>query len=193
RWVKDNIASFGGDPDRITIFGESAGGMSVGTLLGTPGVPELLTGAIAQSGASDHAKPLDGAREITGILLDELGLQAARADALLALPVDALLAAQLSAGARLTEVTGLGLPFSPVVDGVVLPQPPIDAVRAGSAAHVSLLAGTTAEEWNLFHIMERASGPMEDPHLERLLARTDRDRAPALIAAYRDALPAAST
>ncbi|HEX2381443.1 MAG TPA: carboxylesterase/lipase family protein [Acidimicrobiales bacterium] len=192
QWVKDNIAAFGGDPGHITIFGESAGGMSVGTLLGTPGVPELLTGAIAQSGAADHAKSLDDAQQVTSIVLDELGVVSSGADALLALPVDALLAAQLSASTRLAEVTGLGLGFSPVVDGVVLPQPPIDAIRAGSAANVSLLAGTTAEEWNLFHLIDRASGPMDEIRLERRLAKSVGDRASDVIAAYRDEAPSAS-
>jgi para-nitrobenzyl esterase len=192
RWVKDNIAAFGGDPDRIMIFGESAGGMSVGTLLGTPGVPELLSGAIAQSGAADHAKSPDDAKQVTSILLDELRLSESGADALLGVPVDALLAAQLGAAAPLAEITGLGLPFSPVVDGVVLPQAPIDAIRAGSAANVSLLAGTTAEEWRLFHVMERAAGPMEDAHLERRLEKSVGDRARDVITAYRDEVPAAS-
>ena len=51
-------------------------------------------------------------------------------------------------------------------------QPPIDAIRAGSAAGVSLLAGTTAEEWNLFHVIDRASGSMDDARLERRLAKS---------------------
>jgi para-nitrobenzyl esterase len=192
RWVKDNIAAFGGDPDHITIFGESAGGMSVGTLLGTPGVTELLTGAIAQSGAADHAKSVADAEQVTNIILDTLTINESGAELLLALPVDDLLRAQLEASTRLTEVTGLGLPFSPVIDGVVLPEAPIDAIRAGSAANVSLLAGTTAEEWKLFHVMERAAGPMEDAHLLRRLEKQVGDRAGDVIATYRDDSPGAS-
>ena len=97
-----------------------------------------------------------------------------------------------SASTRLVDLAGLGLPFSPVVDGVVLPEAPIEAIRAGSAANVSLLAGTTAEEWKLFSVMERAAGPMDDAHLRRRLEKAVGDRADDVIATYRDESPGAS-
>ena len=62
RWVRDNISSFGGDPNNVTIFGESAGGMSVGTLLGTPAAKGLFQRAIPQSGASSHNLSVAAAR-----------------------------------------------------------------------------------------------------------------------------------
>ncbi len=191
-WVRANIAGFGGDPDRITIFGESAGGMSVGTLLGTPGVPEMLYGAIAQSGAADHSQTTEQAREVAATVLDELGASTAGADALLSASLDDILAAQLRASARLVNELGAGLPFCPVVDGAVLPRPPIDAVRDGAAAGVRLVAGTTAEEWNLFHLMERAAGAMDDERLQQRLQRAVGDRSDDVLAVYRAEMPDAS-
>jgi para-nitrobenzyl esterase len=108
------------------------------------------------------------------------------------LPVDAILDAQAKAGPRLTEAAGMGLPFSPVIDGVLLPQAPIDAIRQGSAADVALVAGTTEEEWKLFHLMERAGGPMNRERLRGRVARAVGDRADDVIDIYRAEAPDAS-
>src|ERR1700691_5706610 len=72
RWVHDNIDGFGGDPDNVTIFGESAGAMSVGTLLATPAATGLFAKAIAQSGAAHNVSSMEGAVSVTEAFLEEL-------------------------------------------------------------------------------------------------------------------------
>ena len=81
-WVRDSISAFGGDPDRVTIFGESAGGASVGTLLGTPAARGLFHGAIAQSGAASWYATPEAANALTTQLLERAGVRAGDLDAL---------------------------------------------------------------------------------------------------------------
>jgi para-nitrobenzyl esterase len=198
RWVRDNIAGFGGDPGNVTIFGESAGGMSVATLLGTPAARGLFRGAIAQSGAAAHVHDAATAAWVTERFLDTLHLSPASADGLLAAPVDDILRAQAAVDAEVQGGAGPGigrLAFQPVVDGgdgdPTLPLPPLDAVRAGSAAGVHLIAGTTADEWNLFQIQARSNGTVTADRLRRRLARAVGDeRVDDTIDAYRAARPA---
>ncbi len=198
-WVHDNIAGFGGDPGNVTIFGESAGGMSVGTLLGTPSAAGLFHQAIAQSGAAEHNHPSGVGEWVTEGFLAALDLSPASADALLSLPVDEVLRAQsviekkVQAGAWPTDRPAVGgLTFQPVVDGAVLPQVAIDAVRAGSAAGVRLVAGTTADEWTMFHLQARLSGSLSDDQLQRRVARlVGDDRAGDVLDVYRASRPQA--
>jgi para-nitrobenzyl esterase len=198
-WVRDNIEAFGGDAGNVTIFGESAGGMSVGTLMGTPAAAGLFRGAIAQSGAAGHVHEPDAAEWVTGRVLAEMGLSPTAVDGLLAAPVDAVLAAQgkVDALRQTPEGRDVGPPvgaltFQPVVDGTVLPEPPLDAVRAGSAAGVALVAGSTAEEWNLFHMRSRAAGALTEERLRlRLVSLVPADRVDDLVDAYRAELTGA--
>ena len=176
QWVQRNIAAFGGNPEDVTIFGESAGGMSVGTLLGTPEARGLFHRAIAQSGASQNVASTEIATDVTEHLLETAGVSTVAE--LVALDVEALLAAQdaVSATGLRGRGVGAGLPFGPVVDGTVLRRPPMDEVRDGLSAHVPLLIGTNRDEWTLFAmadkpdldeetVLRRLSSITGDPHL----------------------------
>ncbi len=200
QWVRENIASFGGDPANVTIFGESAGAMSIGTLLGVPRARGLFRRAIAQSGAAHHTMSVASAQLIAGELAQRLGVEPTR-EAMVAVSLDRVLTAQADLTADLMahpdparwgmEVVTTMLPWEPVVDGEVLSAPPLEAIAAGEAAHVALMVGSNTEENRLFLAIDGALDRVTDAMLEDAIRGYGLPVEPAL-AAYRVAHPGAS-
>jgi para-nitrobenzyl esterase len=151
RWVQANVEAFGGDPDNVTIFGESAGSMAVCTLLAMPAARGLFQRAIAQSGASLEF------------------LQPTAAERLQELDISRLLEAQ-----RLPSLRGRGgMGYGPVVDPATLPLQPGEAIASGACADVPLLIGTNRDEINLFRMaaLRELDKPMEEGRALDVLAK----------------------
>ncbi len=169
-WVRENVAAFGGDPENVTVFGESAGAMSIGALLGAPEARPLFRRAILQSGAAHNVSSPEHARRVAEVFLKQLGAHGRDLAALRAALVETLLRAQVATAVELTFPLG-SLPFQPFVDGDFLPRPPLAALAAGEAAGISILAGTNRDEWKLFLLGDRRARSMDEAALRRRFAR----------------------
>ena len=142
KWVRENITSFGGDPDNVMIFGESGGGAKTSCLYAMPTAAPYFNKASIESGPGIRMLPRDMATETTAMVLKQLGLQKSEWRKLLEVPADRLLAIQvelgkspgggpltMTGGRRGIGGGGRAGGFGPVVDGTILPHHPFDQER----------------------------------------------------------------
>lgn len=191
KWVRDNIAVFGGDPDNVTIFGESAGGMSIGCLLAMSPARGLFNKAILQSCVGGiPATPLSIAVKVTEQLLGTLGLGSRDIGAIRALTVEQLLSADLELRTKMAS-PGEGQVITittPVLDGKTISEIPIEAIKRGCADNIPVLVGSTLEEFRLFDMMSPDFPKMSETEIvKRCQMFISADRVSGLIAAYRKA------
>ena len=185
-WVRDNIASFGGDPGNVTIFGQSGGGAKVSTLLAMPIANGLYHRAIVESGSSLRGVPRDAANRSTEAFLTKLGLKPGEVDELQKLSIDQILAAMAGGGL-------MGNPafrMAPVVDGHTLPANPFDPVAPEISANVPLLVGSTQDEAAFFpgFPLDPIDAQALHARVKQTLRASDAD-ADRVIAAYRKDQP----
>jgi para-nitrobenzyl esterase len=149
-WVRDNIAGFGGDPDLVTIFGQSGGGRKVATLMSMPSAKGLFHRAIIESGAVLRLTTREDAVKYTDLLLAELGLKEGQIRELQSLPMARLLAADATVQKKITLREPGMTANSPMVDGKAIPAHPWDPQGPVQSANIPLLIGYAHTEETLY-------------------------------------------
>jgi para-nitrobenzyl esterase len=178
RWVRDNIASFGGDPEQVTIYGLSAGAKSVGNLMGSPLARGLFHRAASSSGGAEFVATAQQAAAVARRFLRELGPAGGR---LREVPSQEVLRAQQAIA---DGIRGVWV-WRPAIDGLALERRPIDAIAAGQAAGIGLLAEHCVDECALYQLMEPESAEQADRVLEGYFGEAGRDQILTAYAAVR--------
>lgn len=178
RWVRNEIGAFGGDPQNVTVFGQSAGGFDIAQLLAMPAAEGCFDKAIPMSGSLRAAAPADRAHEVAGRFADRFG----GFERLRDVPAEELLAFQ-------GELTSSGAwQVGPVMDGEVIAEDAAIAIAEGRYTKgMPLMIGTCRDEWGLWTGLDERMASLDEEGLGKLAARILGDNAAAGVEAYRGA------
>jgi para-nitrobenzyl esterase len=189
-WVRDNIANFGGDPGRVLVFGESGGGQKVSALLAMPPAKGLFNRAVIESGPGVKMNSLDYGTKVGDMVLAELGIKPDRVTDIQSVSLARITTAQGAVNRKLGGfIPGMIAGFSPVVDGVSLPQNPFDPVAPEVSADVPVLIGYNRTELTLFAAGDPTVFTLDEAGLHQRIQSLLGDRAEAAIQAFRSDYP----
>jgi para-nitrobenzyl esterase len=192
-WVRDNIANFGGDPDNVTIFGQSGGGGKVSVLMAMSAAKGLFHRAIVQSGSLMRQMTLERSKEVTAAFLAQLGISGSQIDDLHTIPVDKLVAAGITATRKFAPPPGKGnildwIGWQPTVDGTILPAHAFDPVAPAISASVPMMIGTCLNEFSL-SILNPKLESMTDADLHTRATALFGDKSDSIVDTFRRAHP----
>jgi para-nitrobenzyl esterase len=192
KWVRTNIAHFGGDPNTVMIFGQSGGGRKVETLLAMPSAKGLFHRATIESGAALQVAGRDLAMRNAEQLLAKLGVSKSDARELQKLPVEKIMAAYFAVVRDQPGVDQTVSGFVPSVDGKILPQQPFQPAASPVSADVPVMIGNTRTEMTLFANNDQEAFRLNDDGLAKRIRDLMGGNSQEMIALYRKLNPTAT-
>ena len=169
-WVNRNIEAFGGNPGNVTVFGESAGGGVVTTLLTMPAAQGLFHRAIAQSSPATSVYGGDRGARYADLLLDKMPVDRVGPSKMRELPVGALVEGSQEVFLAVPRDFPGTIGYTPIVDGDLIPDDPLRVFESGRAHKVPLLIGTNRHETSLFKWMSSPLMPVKSEHVDAMFA-----------------------
>jgi para-nitrobenzyl esterase len=200
QWIREHIDAFGGDPENVTLLGQSAGAMSVSTLLSVPSAYPLYRRVIAQSGGAHHVTNREHSARMARLLLDALKVSPRELHKLRELPFAQIAAAQaecmrsfILVGPDDRPLYSGSMTLIPVVDGELIPRAPIDTLASGQGSAAPLLTGSNRDENRFWTVLIDSSKlqTLDETALHKIIDRRLPDDAERVIAAYRARMPSA--
>ncbi|MGU3434924.1 carboxylesterase/lipase family protein [Actinomycetes bacterium M1A6_2h] len=191
-WVRSSIDAFGGDPNNVTVFGESSGGASITTLMTSPRAEGLFHKAIAQSSPATSVYGPDRAETVARRFMELVGLSEADAQQLRTMPFERIVEASEKLVYEIPEKVPGTLGLAPVVDGDIVPRYPVAAFQKGFSHKIPLIIGSNHDEASVFRLMRSPLMPVTSDTVTKMfdaIAVDHPDLAPARVAEIMAAYP----